>query len=173
MCKCDISKCKARCCYNVYIPSSSYFHNISKVVTPPYYIVNRDGMPIEQTFAMNSDELILPVTDLSGKQMQKCPFLTKDNRCAIQDDKPELCKVFGHPEKFVMLGCRYLGQKEVSDVKEVKVEDLLKNYGLFKKMDKESFDYCLESMYDYVEKFPSGKIKDYVAWCIKNKIKFK
>jgi len=41
----------------------------------------------------------------------RCKWLTKDNKCEVQDDKPEFCKLFPNnvgPQAWLMnMGCRY------------------------------------------------------------------
>lgn len=168
MCRCDISKCKAWCCYNVPMPANLLYKHLSKIVTQPYFIVDSDGGKIENISTIfNTNTPVLPITDLTGSQRQKCPFLTNDCKCNIYEDRPEFCKQYGHPEVLSLFGCRFLGQKEVRDFMEVKVKDILKNYGLCKELLPDT-TFALEDMYNFVQFHPEGTVKD----MIKNMAKY-
>lgn len=90
--KCDTSKCKASCCYNV--PHTKYTLNTNKK-----NIVNPIIRLLEQEAKDNDGrKLYLPVTDNSFKN-NKCPFLRGDCRCNIYDNRPWVCRMFGTPPK--------------------------------------------------------------------------
>lgn len=92
--KCDISKCHAECCY--FVPLSIEFlkKNKNKIVTPVIKLL-KYGI---------SKTMVYPITKISGynkdipiinKNEQRCPFLDKNNRCVVYDERPELCKIYG------------------------------------------------------------------------------
>ena len=84
-------KCLENCgeCCSVFpISKKLYEKNKNKIQQQPEKITEIDF------------EKIVPITkDL------KCVFLTKENKCAIYDERPEICKLYGISER---LPCPYL-----------------------------------------------------------------
>lgn len=88
--KCDVSVCHADCCGIVPIPNetiSAFAHLLRGGVK---------FMPFDSKTTICVDE--------NGV----CGFLTDDYRCAIYDNRPEICRIFGEPEqKHPCLTCSY------------------------------------------------------------------
>lgn len=87
---CDIGRCHAECCGPVPIPKRLFE---------------------EKRHLLQREVEVLEAEDLPGVVMPfdknlTCGFLTKDFRCAIYNDRPEVCKKFGSiAETHEMLIC--------------------------------------------------------------------
>lgn len=81
---CDVSKCKASCCYNAPLPKSYIFALKNRIVNPILELQVLDEM--NQCY---------PITDYDPNK-NKCPFLTDKCRCNIYGRRPEICKKFGN-----------------------------------------------------------------------------
>jgi Fe-S-cluster containining protein len=81
--------CKAACCSVAPLPRSTYFGNFDKQQRPVKEILDLDA------------EMILPVTEDGS-----CPFLQSDYKCAIYNQRPEICRKFGD-ESHPMMTCAY------------------------------------------------------------------
>ncbi len=88
-CKAFQHLCKSACCGYVPIDLNVWEHNQHNIQTPPKEILSV------------GPETILPITP-SGN----CPFLAKDLSCAIYNDRPEVCQLFGN-ESHINLTCSY------------------------------------------------------------------
>jgi Fe-S-cluster containining protein len=88
-------KCKAECCGIVPIPASIWQknqHNIQRPIKEKHKVkAGKDGE--------SAKLCVLPITD-DGY----CPFLTKDYKCAIYAQRPDICRKFGD-ESHIMLTC--------------------------------------------------------------------
>lgn len=81
--KCDVSKCKASCCYNAPLPKSYIFALKNRIVNP-----------VLELQVMEDTGQCYAITDYDPNK-NKCPFLTDKCRCNIYDRRPEICKKFG------------------------------------------------------------------------------
>lgn len=87
--KCDVSKCHAACCGLVPIPAEIFGRN-KGAIQGPFDLIPCFG------------ETVI----VSKHGTHRCAFLTDDCRCAIYDDRPEICRMFGesdHP----LLKCEF------------------------------------------------------------------
>ena len=87
--KCLISKCKADCCYNAPIPRYLLDVYKDKVVNPVHGFYEMDNLP-EQGGIQG-----IAITNLINKIKNKCPFLTKECKCNIYDNRPQICREYG------------------------------------------------------------------------------
>lgn len=97
--KCRTWKCHAACCYNSCLPVGLVDRFADKIVNP---VISREKLPISANVPERS-EYINTWDDLSNN---KCPFLRKDYKCNIYDNRPTICRLFGeknHP----LLRCGY------------------------------------------------------------------
>ena len=108
MCKCDVSKCKAACCYNV--PMPPYMFRIYKAH------IQREIKRFEPMDAQNEkgEMMVVPIVD-EDFHKNVCPFLKTNCKCAIYDKRPNICRMFGTPPKGFtskLLQCGWLNGKE-------------------------------------------------------------
>ena len=80
--------CKSGCCGYVPIDKDLWERSQEKVQTVPEKVMDFDGA-------------VLPFTKTG-----KCPFLTPELSCAIYDERPEVCRLFGN-ETHINLTCTY------------------------------------------------------------------
>ncbi len=176
--KCDISKCHAECC--TFVPLSEQF--ITKhqdKIQRQIYCINEIhssketgiyGQPI--TFIEPiTNELIerhkkegLPIPTHNekfyiDKTKQKCPFLTDDCKCAVYDERPELCKIFGTTsESDNNFTCHYHLGKSYHFPPENSPEK--------KKIDAATLKYFVRDVYNNInlfrEMFPGFKRKEFL-----------
>lgn len=99
MIKCDISKCKAQCCYNAPLPKS-YLTALK----------NRIVNPVKEIIVMDDTKMCYPITD-HNPDLNKCPFLTENCRCNIYDRRPPICRRFGDGSE-PLLTCTFLVPEE-------------------------------------------------------------
>lgn len=99
MIKCDISKCKAQCCYNVPLPKS-YLTALK----------NRIVNPVKEIIVMDDTKMCYPITD-HNPDLNKCPFLTENCKCNIYDRRPPICRRFGDGSE-PLLTCTFLVPEE-------------------------------------------------------------
>lgn len=92
--KCDVSKCKASCCYNVPLSISYINSHRKKIVNPIIELVARSEVETK-------DDKVIPMTSRDASS-NKCPFLRSDYRCNVYGSRPHLCKIFGE-EKYEKL----------------------------------------------------------------------
>ena len=88
-CKSFQHLCKSECCSLVPIDKALWEKNQDKVQQKPSEILEM------------GHNVIVPITP-----NMKCPFLSPDLSCAIYDDRPEVCKLFGN-ESHINLTCAY------------------------------------------------------------------
>ena len=102
MCKFDCSsflgKCHAACCGVVPFEKELYEKIKSKIVTPP--IKELEFYDIDPFDNVKKD-FVLPLTESS-----KCCFLQEDFKCAIYEDRPKVCQVYGD-ESYPSLSCAW------------------------------------------------------------------
>lgn len=91
--KCDISKCKGACCYNVPI-DKTYLSAYRKKIA-------RDVIRLEQY----SDDTVLPITN-NDQSKNACPFLNEKFRCNIYNVRPKVCRLYGDGD--YLLNCEFL-----------------------------------------------------------------
>lgn len=80
--KCNLKRCKARCCYN--IPFEKRETEVFKD-----FIVN----PLLSTHQI-APGAILAITEYNPEK-NKCPFLREDCKCNIYHNRPEVCRLMG------------------------------------------------------------------------------
>lgn len=82
-----IKSCEAKCCGVVPLPDSVWEKH-----TPVREVIKKFDMGNGYTVGMTKDAY--------------CPFLSKDFRCTIYEDRPEVCKKFGD-ETEILMTCSY------------------------------------------------------------------
>ncbi len=94
--KCKTSRCDSRCCYNVPFANGELERFRDRIVNK-----------VVRTIEVNGG--MMPVTNnhvgfVRMMMSNRCPFLRKDHKCNIYDDRPDVCRKFGEiPE----LPCEY------------------------------------------------------------------
>ena len=104
MSKCDISKCKATCCYNAPLPKNYLTALKNRIVNPVKEILVIDNEN------MKGEVMCYPITD-HNPDKNKCPFLTENCRCNIYDRRPPICRKFGNGSE-PLLTCAFLVPEE-------------------------------------------------------------
>lgn len=104
MSKCDISKCKATCCYNAPLPKNYLTALKNRIVTPVKEVIVIDNE------GLKGPEMCYPITD-HDLMKNKCPFLTDNCRCNIYDRRPPICRRFGNGSE-PLLTCAFLVPEE-------------------------------------------------------------
>lgn len=97
--KCRVSKCRAHCCFNVPLPIGFMETYGENIVTP---IIGRTTLPPHPDLGMC--ELVF--TDMAFEK-NRCPFLRKDYKCNVYEDRPQICHLFGEGDNS-LLKCHYL-----------------------------------------------------------------
>ena len=83
-----LDQCHAACCGIFPIEKELYEKNIDKIVTKPIKIETYfDADPFDDNI---KKDFIVPITENA-----KCCFLQSDYKCAIYEDRPTVCKVYG------------------------------------------------------------------------------
>lgn len=93
--KCRINVCHAKCCNSVPFANNELTKYADKIVNPVV-----DMMPLGHAIL----PFTVPVIDhqdliLNSMLNNKCPFLRKDYRCNIYENRPEVCRLFGEIPK--------------------------------------------------------------------------
>jgi len=88
--KCPTHICDASCCYNIPLDKME-LERFSKD------IVN----PVIETYPIGRGVLAITNED---PDKNKCPFLRKDYRCNIYENRPEVCRLYGEIDE---LPCPY------------------------------------------------------------------
>lgn len=91
MMKCRLSKCSAQCCYNLAFENGELERFKDKIVNPVIDIVWFGGVRLTIT-STNMDS-------------NKCPFLRRDFKCNIYENRPDVCRKFGEIDK---LPCKFM-----------------------------------------------------------------
>lgn len=91
MMKCRLSKCNAQCCYNLAFENGELERFKDKIVNPVIDIVWFGGVRLTIT-STNMDS-------------NKCPFLRRDFKCNIYENRPDVCRKFGETDK---LPCKFM-----------------------------------------------------------------
>ena len=177
--KCNIQKCKAECC--AWVPlNENFIHKHEDKLQRPIYamnilfegtngnnvgqcITNPEKLTDERRKELQANGLkIEPVHEVYiDKSKQFCPFLTADCKCAVYQDRPELCKKFGSTtEDDNTFTCHYhLGKNyhfpkdgtpekaKINDFKYFK-RDVINNTKLFKEMfpSKKQREFVLQTL---------------------------
>jgi Fe-S-cluster containining protein len=94
MMKCRLSKCNAQCCYNLAFENGELERFKDKIVNPVIDIVWFGGVRLTIT-STNMDS-------------NKCPFLRRDFKCNIYENRPDVCRKFGEIDK---LPCKFMKNK--------------------------------------------------------------
>lgn len=79
--KCRICKCNAQCCYNIPFDSGELDRFKEKICNPVL-------------FTLPMGPAVVPFTDADPNK-NKCPFLRKDYKCNIYENRPNVCRKFG------------------------------------------------------------------------------
>lgn len=79
-------RCRGQCCYNVPFKENELERFADRIVTP---VIETERLIIGG---------VLPWTS-SDVMENRCPFLTRDYRCNIYDNRPEVCRKFGEIEQ--------------------------------------------------------------------------
>jgi len=91
MCKFDCSRfikdCHASCCGNFPIEKIFYEKNLDKIITQP--------IKIEEYYEPDPFDNIKKYFVLPLTESNKCCFVRSDYSCAIYDERPEVCKLYG------------------------------------------------------------------------------
>ena len=92
--ECDTAICHAECCGIVPIPNET-LKQFAYLLRPDVKFTAVD----EKTTVCVDKE-------------NRCGFLTEDCKCAIYENRPEICRIFGNPgEKHPCLTCSYKRKK--------------------------------------------------------------
>lgn len=98
--KCDILKCKAACCYNV--PLDKRLINVYKKRVVNEILRYQDV----------GGKVVIPITNVNV-ELNKCPFLQPNCRCAIYEQRPPICRDYGtNPKNLKIIECRFLTGKD-------------------------------------------------------------
>ena len=102
MCKFDckdfVDKCHACCCGMIPFEKKLYNDNVDKIITKPIKVNEFHEL---DPFDNKEKDFIIPITN-----NMTCCFLQDDYKCAIYDERPTVCKVFGD-ETVPALSCHY------------------------------------------------------------------
>ena len=94
--KCRTSKCNARCCYNIPFDENELERFADRIVNPVKFVSpvgpGRHGIGL------------VAFTD-ENPERNKCPFLRRDFKCNIYENRPEVCRLFGVIDR---LPCRFI-----------------------------------------------------------------
>ena len=84
---CNIFKCKANCCKNAPLPLDLLEIHKDKIV---------NTVAFTKPMGLVDGKLWgFPVTNIKNLFENKCPFLTKANRCNIYEHRPKICREYG------------------------------------------------------------------------------
>lgn len=106
---CDISRCKAKCCYNNPLPIQFVKDNESKILNQTYGYYQQHEKSKQAHFVTIVEEINGEYHCDTDKNPQPCPFLNLETKkCNVYDIRPQLCREFGnHTEWSNMLTCFY------------------------------------------------------------------
>lgn len=93
--KCQLSKCKASCCYNLSFNQNELERFSNKIVNPVLEIVTMFGVNVVFTAQKMKDN--------------KCPFLRHDFKCNIYENRPEVCRKMGEIDQ---MPCVFIRNKK-------------------------------------------------------------
>ena len=93
--KCKTSKCNASCCYNVPMECNELERFANMIVNPVLWT-----MPMGMA--------VVPFTN-DNPSLNKCPFLRRDCKCNIYDNRPEVCRLMGTIDK---MPCKFIKRIE-------------------------------------------------------------
>lgn len=106
--KCNVSVCKAACCYNIMLDRKLVGAYRKKIVNP--IIRYSEGFDDDKIFAITNEDV----------SKNKCPFLRDDYRCNIYLQRPQVCRDFGDGgKKSKFLHCSILTGEPGLDQKEM------------------------------------------------------
>lgn len=89
--KCRLSKCNACCCYNIPFDANELIRYADKIVNPVL-------------FTMSLGAAMVAFTN-EKPALNKCPFLRKDYKCNIYENRPRVCRLFGEIDE---MPCKWL-----------------------------------------------------------------
>lgn len=138
--KCDISKCKSKCCYGAPIPIE-YIEIYSDKILNKILTYKKMENSNDKIAWFITKTKIVDNQQIAEINEQPCPFLnTETCKCNIYDNRPTLCKEFGNYNQYDnMLTCFYhLGyDSDTRDFTEEEKEfSLLKYHDIFHKLYK-------------------------------------
>lgn len=108
--KCRITKCKAKCCYNVPFANGELTRYADKIVNPVLFSTEiHNGaqlahIPWTVKVDFTLDEKLFVDRYAQAMMKNKCPFLRHDCTCNIYENRPEICRLFGEIDE---LKCQY------------------------------------------------------------------
>lgn len=106
--KCDISKCRAACCYNPPLPKGYLTALKNRIVRPILSIQDAGDTP------ELGGKCVVAITDTNPLK-NACPFLRTDCKCNIYDRRPVICRKFGTGEHR-FLNCEFLTGKKSENI---------------------------------------------------------
>lgn len=101
--KCKVSKCDAKCCYNVPFIGNELEKYADKIVTPVVDTTEWSNGAVMPWTVTVGDKSSMLATALAMKK-NKCPFLRTDHLCNIYGNRPEICRLYGEIDE---LKCKY------------------------------------------------------------------
>lgn len=94
MSKCKVGKCGACCCYNVPMERGELELFKDRIVSEVLYVMPLFGA-------------VVPFTN-DRPELNKCPFLRRDLKCNIYENRPEVCRLMGTIDR---MPCKYIKNK--------------------------------------------------------------
>lgn len=95
MSKCRTSKCNAACCYNICFKENELERFYTSIINPVIYTISLPWGIMAKTN--------------ENMDLNKCPFLRKDLKCNIYENRPEVCRLMGIVPQ---MPCEYLKESE-------------------------------------------------------------
>lgn len=89
--KCQLHKCAASCCYNIPFECNELEVYAGKIVNPVL-------------FTLPLGPAVVPFT-APDPMNNRCPFLRRDCKCNIYENRPEVCRLMGVIDK---MPCKFL-----------------------------------------------------------------
>ena len=89
--KCRTSKCNACCCYNIPFECNELERFESQIVNPVLFT-----LPLGAAIVAYTNE---------KPELNKCPFLRRDFKCNIYENRLDVCRLFGQID---ILPCKFI-----------------------------------------------------------------
>ena len=105
-------KCKACCCAPTPMPKEIFERNRDKIARLVIEELYFNGPLLDEESFKNprgvlEGPMVVAVGEPDlGETNQRCPFLTKEWKCNIYEDRPFVCREFGK-ESHLMMKCRF------------------------------------------------------------------
>lgn len=100
---CDVTKCKAACCYNAPLDKGLISARRNRIVNPIIRLEVQFG------------NMVIPITN-EDREKNKCPFLTAKCKCNVYQWRPQLCRLYGQRPDIAYLRCGFLMGENVQSV---------------------------------------------------------